>query len=148
MNAIPFKALLIAGLMAGSGFALAANDGQVQVNGLLSTDGEYRNTWTKVVKHEERLPEWVMNLSGTSPQQMTLKEQARAKYLVGPLCESAQGCDHERLIVAFSWDKDEAYGLLANVPQRLPADTSPKQTQYRWLGEPDEGMQQLLKEQL
>jgi len=148
MKVISFKALLVAGLMAGSSFALAANDGQVQVNGLLSTDGEYRSTWTRVVKREERLPEWVMNLSGTSPQQMTLKEQAHAKYLVGLLCESAQGCDHERLIVAFSWDKDEAYGLLANVPQGLPADTSPKQTQYRWLGKPDEGMQQLLKEQL
>lgn len=148
MNVLSLKALWVAGLLAGSGLALAANDGQVQANGVLSTDGEYRTTWTKVVKREERLPDWVINLSGTSPQQMTLKEHAHEKYLVGPLCESAQGCDHERLIVAFSWDKSEAYGLLANVPQGLPADTSPKQTQYRWLGKPDEGMQQLLKEQL
>jgi hypothetical protein len=148
MNVLSLKALWVAGLLAGSGLALAANDGQVQANGLLSTDSEYRTTWTKVVKREERLPDWVINLSGTSAQQMTLKEQARAKYLVGPLCESAQGCDHERLIVAFSWDKSEAYALLANVPQGLPADTSPKQTQYRWLGKPDEGVQQLLKEQL
>lgn len=143
------RALVVAGLFAGSGLALAAgNDGQTQVNGLLSTDPVYLTTWKKVVTREERLPDWVINLSGTSTQQMTAVEEHGSKYLVGPLCESQQACDHERLIVAFSWDKEDAYGLLANVPAALPADTSPRKTEYRWLGKPDAGMQQLLTEQL
>lgn len=153
MNAIgkkahAFKALVIAGLLAGSGLAVAGNDGQVQVNGLLSSDPTYRDTWTAVVRKEERLPEWVMNLSGISSQQMSAVEEDHAKYLVGPLCESAEACAHTRLIVAFSWNKKDAYGLLANVPAALPADTSPRKTEYRWLGKPNQGMQQLLKEQL
>jgi len=148
MKVVTFRALVVAGLFAGSNLALAANDGQTQVNGLLGSDPMYLSTWRHVVSKEERLPDWVVNLSGISRQQMTALDEGGHNYLVGPLCESQQGCDHEQLIVAFSWDKQDAYALLATVPAALPADTSPRKTVYRWLGKPDKGMQQLLTEDL
>ncbi|MGF6592700.1 inhibitor of vertebrate lysozyme family protein [Pseudomonas sp. 2835] len=143
------RALVAALIMGGSAVAMAANDGQVRANQILGSDPEYRETWQDVVKDEERLPEWVLNLSGTSEQQMSAVEEDGDKYLVGPLCESEQKCLNKRLIVAFSWDKDEAYGMLVEVPEGLPSDKSPtRHADYRWLGKPGEGMQALLKEQL
>ncbi|QBF24517.1 hypothetical protein EXN22_02000 [Pseudomonas tructae] len=143
------RALVVALMMGGSAVAMAANDGQVRANQILGSDPEYRETWQDVVKNEERLPEWVLNLSGTAEQQMSAVEEDGDKYLVGPLCESEQKCLNKRLIVAFSWDKDEAYGMLIEVPEGLPSDKSPtRHADYRWLGKPDEGMQALLKEQL
>ncbi|MFJ2550072.1 inhibitor of vertebrate lysozyme family protein [Pseudomonas sp. NPDC087612] len=143
------RALVAVLIMGGSAAAMAANDGQVRANQILGSDPEYRETWQDVVKNEERLPDWVLNLSGTSEQQMSAVEEDGDKYLVGPLCESEQKCLNKRLIVAFSWDKDEAYGMLVEVPEGLPSDKSPtRHADYRWLGKPDEGMQALLKEQL
>ncbi|CAK9891963.1 MULTISPECIES: inhibitor of vertebrate lysozyme family protein [Pseudomonas] len=143
------RALVAALIMGGSAAAMAANDGQVRANQILGSDPEYRETWQDVVKNEERLPEWVLNLSGASEQQMSAVEEDGEKYLVGPLCESEQKCLNKRLIVAFSWDKDDAYGMLVEVPEGLPSDKSPtRHADYRWLGKPDEGMQALLKEQL
>ncbi|MHC6223266.1 inhibitor of vertebrate lysozyme family protein [Pseudomonas sp. X10] len=142
-------ALATALLLGGGAAAMAANDGQVRVNQLLGTDPEYRETWQDVVKKEERLPEWVINLSGSSEEQMSAVTEDGDKYLVGPLCESEQKCLYKRLIVAFSWDKEEAYGMLVEVPEGLPADKAPtRHADYRWLGKPDEGMQALLREQL
>lgn len=135
-------------LMGGSAMASAANDGQARANELLSTAPEYRETWTKVVQKEERLPEWVINLSGTS-EQMTAVTEDGDEYLVGPLCETAETCKSKRLIVSFSLDKEDAYAMLVEVPAGLPSDKSPtRYATYRFLGKPDEGMQQLLKEQL
>jgi hypothetical protein len=143
-----FHSLAAALLMGGSALASAANDGQARVNELLSTAPEYRQTWTKVVQKEERLPEWVLNLSGSS-EQMTAVTEDGDQYLVGPLCETAETCKSKRLIVSFSLDKEDAYAMLVEVPAGLPADKSPtRHATYRFLGEPDEGMQQLLKEQL
>ena len=66
-----------------------------------------------------------------------------------PLCETAQTCLNKRLIVAVSFDKKHAYAMLVEVPAGLPADKSPtRHADYRFLGEPDEGIQVLLKEQL
>ena len=136
-------------LASGSMVMAAANDGQLRANQMLSADPEYRETWQELVKKEERLPDWVINLSGSSEQQMSAVEEDGDKYLVGPVCETQQNCLHKRLIVAFSWDKDEAYGMLVEVPEGLPADKSPtRHAQYRWLGKPDAGMQALLREQL
>jgi hypothetical protein len=135
-------------LMGGSALASAANDGQTRVNELLSTAPEYRQTWAEVVQKEERLPEWVINLSGSS-EQMTAVTEDGDEYLVGPLCETAETCKSKRLIVSFSLDKQDAYAMLVEVPAGLPSDKSPtRHATYRFLGEPDEGMQQLLKEQL
>ena len=101
-----------------------------------------------MVKKEERLPEWVMNLSGTA-EQMNAVEEDGDKYLVGPLCETADTCLNKRLIVAFSYDKKYAYAMLVQVPAGLPADKSPtRHADYRFIGKPDEGMQKLLMEQL
>ncbi|WP_426237119.1 inhibitor of vertebrate lysozyme family protein [Pseudomonas sp. TWP3-2] len=143
------KTLAAALLMGGSAMAMAANDGQTRVNEILNTDPQYRETWQGVVKNEERLPEWVMNLSGTSEQQMNAVTEDGDKYLVGPLCESADKCLNHRLIVAFSFDKDDAYGMLVDVPEALPADKSPtRHATYRFFGKPDQGMQDLLMETL
>jgi len=115
----------------------------------LSSDPQYRETWEGVVKKEERLPEWVMNLSGTPDQQMNAVTEDGDKYLVGPLCESADKCMNHRLIVAFSFDKKDAYAMLVDVPEGLPADKSPtRHATYRFLGKPDQGMQNLLMETL
>lgn len=142
-----FKAMAAALLMGGSAMALAANDGQSRANDLLN-DPAYRDTWQAVVQKEERLPEWVMNLSGSAKQMNALTEDGDA-YLVGPLCETAQTCLNKRLIVAVSLDKKHAYGMLVEVPAGFPADKSPtRHADYRFLGQPDAGMQALLKEQL
>ncbi|MBH3406055.1 inhibitor of vertebrate lysozyme family protein [Pseudomonas glycinae] len=143
------KTLAAALLLGGSALAMAANDGQTRVNELLSSDPQYRETWEGVVKKEERLPEWVMNLSGTPDQQMNAVTEDGDKYLVGPLCESADKCMNHRLIVAFSFDKKDAYAMLVDVPEGLPADKSPtRHATYRFLGKPDQGMQDLLMETL
>ncbi|MFP0197477.1 inhibitor of vertebrate lysozyme family protein [Pseudomonas sp. PHC1] len=143
------KTLAAALLLGGNAMAMAANDGQARVNELLSSDPQYRETWEGVVKKEERLPEWVMNLSGTPDQQMNAVTEDGDKYLVGPLCESADKCLNHRLIVAFSFDKRDAYAMLVDVPEGLPADKSPtRHATYRFLGKPDQGMQDLLMETL
>ena len=136
-------------MMSATAAALAANDGQLRVDQLLGSDTEYRESWQGAVKGEERLPDWVLNLTGSSPQQMSAVTEDGDKYLVGPLCEAADKCTYKRLIVAFSWDKDDAYGMLVEVPEGLPSDKSPtRHAQYRWLGKPDEGMKTMLQEQL
>ena len=93
------KTLAAALLLGGSAIAMAANDGQARVNALLSADPQFHDTWQGVVKKEERLPEWVMNLSGDA-EQMNAVEEDGDKYLVGPLCHSQASCTTERLIVA------------------------------------------------
>ncbi|MEO6679215.1 MAG: inhibitor of vertebrate lysozyme family protein [Pseudomonas sp.] len=143
-----FKTLAAALLLGGSAMAMAANDGQTRANELLNSDPQFRETWTKVVKKEERLPEWVMNLTGDAEQMNAVQEDGD-KYLVGPLCETQQTCLNKRLIVAFSYDKKDAYAMLVEVPAGLPADKSPtRHADYRFLGKPNQGMQDLLMEQL
>ena len=147
MYARSLKAMAAALLMGSSAMTLAANDGQSRANQLLS-DPDYRQVWQKVVKKEERLPEWVMNLSG-SAEQMNAVTQDGDPYLVGPLCENEQSCSTQRLIVAVSFDKKHAYALLVEVPAGLPTDKSPaRHADFRYLGKPDPEIQALLKEQL
>ncbi len=147
MLSLSYKAMVAALLMGGSAMALADNAGQSYADHLLN-DPEYRQAWQQVVKKEERLPEWVINLSG-SAEQMTAVIEDGDKYLVGPLCETAQTCLNKRLIVAVSFDKKHAYAMLVEVPAGLPADKSPtRHADYRFLGEPDDGVKALLKEQL
>ena len=51
--------------------------------------------------------------------------------------------------VAWCFDKDDAYGMLVDVPEGLPADKSPtRHATYRFFGKPDQGMQDLLMETL
>lgn len=143
-----FQAMTLVLLTSASAMAMAGNDGQARVNELLSSDAQYRQTWSSVVKKEERLPEWVMNLSGSADQMNALTEGGD-QYLVGPLCETQDTCINKRLIVAFSMNKAHAYAMLVEVPAGLPADKSPtRHADYRFIGKPDEGMQRLLKEQL
>lgn len=145
---VSLKTLAAALLLGGSAMASAANDGQTRANELLNADPQYRETWQDVVAKEERLPEWVMNLSGAA-EQMNAVEEDGDKFLVGPLCETQDTCRNKRLILAFSLDKDDAYAMLVEVPAGLPADKSPtRHADYRFIGKPDEGMQKLLMEQL
>ena len=145
---VMLKTLAAALLLGGSAMAMAANDGQTRANELLNADPQYRDTWQGVVKKEERLPEWVMNLSGDA-EQMNAVTEDKDGYLVGPLCESQATCKSQRLIVAFSLDKEDAYAMLVEVPAGLPTDKSPtRHATYRFLGKPDQGMQNLLMEQL
>lgn len=145
---VSLKTLAAALLLGGSAMVMAANDGQTRVDELLSSDPQFREAWQGVVKKEERLPEWVMNLSGDA-EQMNAVEEDGDKYLVGPLCESKATCLNNRLIVAVSFDKNHAYAMLVEVPAGLPADKSPtRHANYRFLGKPDQGMQDLLMEQL
>jgi hypothetical protein len=145
---VALKGLVAALLLGGGTMAMAANDGQMRVNQLLKADPQYVETWQQVVKKEERLPEWVMNLSGDA-EQMNAVEEDGDKYLVGPLCETHDTCLNKRLIVAVSFDKKDAYAMLVEVPAGLPADKSPtRHADYRFLGKPDQGMQDLLMEQL
>jgi len=144
-----FHSFAAALLMGGSAMVMAANDGQARVNELLSSSPEYRQTWTSVIKKEERLPDWVINLSGASEQQMTAVTEKGEPYIVGPLCETADSCKSKRLIVAFSLDRDDAYAMLVEVPAGLPADKSPsRHVNKRYLGDPDDGMKKLLDEEL
>lgn len=142
------KAVAVTLLLGGSSTALAASDGQTRANELLSADPGYRQAWQGVVEKEERLPEWVMNLSGDAEQMNAVKEDGEP-YLVGPLCETQATCLNKRLIVAFSFDKKDAYAMLVEVPAGLPSDKSPtRHAEYRFLGKPSQGMKTLLKEQL
>ena len=140
--------LCLGGLALSAGLALAADhDTEFHLDELLTSDAQYQQTWHRLVEDEERLPEWVINLTGTAPPMRALSEDGD-QYLVGALCEP-HDCASQRLYVAFSWDKQQAYGLYVQVPGNLPADRAPsRHASYRWLGEPDEGMRQLLDEQL
>ncbi|QZI70626.1 inhibitor of vertebrate lysozyme family protein [Pseudomonas protegens] len=146
---LSLKTLAATLLLGVSAWASASNDGQARTNQLLGSDPQFRDTWQRVVHKEERLPEWVMNLSGDAQQQMNAVTEDGDQYLVGPLCETAQSCQNQRLIVAFSFDKKHAYAMLVEVPAGLPADKSPtRHASYRFLGKPDEGMRAMLQEQL
>ena len=87
MASLTFKAVAAALLLGSCATAMAANDGQARASQLLSSDPQYRETWQGVVKKEERLPDWVINLTGYS-EQMSGVEEDKAKYLVGQLCET------------------------------------------------------------
>lgn len=143
--------LLLSFVLLGAGVhALAAEadkDAQYRLNELVASDPQYRETWQSVIKDESRLPDWVMNLSGTATPMQAVDEQGD-KYLVGELCEP-HNCSAHRLYVAFTWDKDKAYALYVKVPENLPADKSPsKHASFRWLGEPDESVKRILDDQL
>lgn len=144
-----FKTLSAALLLGCSVAAIAApnTDGELRLNQLLASDASYRDTWRDTLEDEERLPEWIINLSGVATPMRALTEDGD-RYLVGQLCEE-QKCFSERLYVAFSWDKDDAYALYVQVPEGLPTDKAPSEfADMRWLGKPDDGIKQLLKEQL
>lgn len=149
MTSVTLKGIAMALSLVGSSMAMAANDGQNRVSQILSSGAEYRDTWQSVIKSEERVPDWIINLSGVSTEQMTAVAEDGDNYLVGPLCETADSCKSGRLLVAFSMDKEDAYALYVQVPAGLPADKSPtRHATYRFLGKPDDGMQQMLMEQL
>jgi hypothetical protein len=142
------RGVILAVALAAAAPVFADNDGQERAGNLIATDKQYREAWQDVVRQQERLPEWVLNLSGASSP-MTAVTEDGDKYLVGQVCEKADDCLHSRVIVAFSWDKSKAYVLWVTVPVAVPDDKTPsRHADYRWLGDPDEGMQAMLREQL
>lgn len=73
---------------AASSLAVAADrDGEYRLNELQSTDAGYRKAWQNLVEDESRLPDWVMNLSGTATPMHAVDDQGD-KYLVGGLARS------------------------------------------------------------
>ncbi|WP_268640617.1 Ivy family c-type lysozyme inhibitor, partial [Escherichia coli] len=69
------------------------------------------------------------------------------EYLVGNLCKP-HDCGNNFLIVAFSADKSQAWGVRVEVGDRPEAVDHPKKyAKYQWLGKPDEDMKALLKQQ-
>ncbi|MFI8482181.1 inhibitor of vertebrate lysozyme family protein [Pseudomonas sp. NPDC078700] len=142
------KTLTATLLLGGSAAALAADtDTEFHLNELLKSDPQYQETWQDLVEDQERLPEWIMNLDGVAPPMKALEEDGD-KFLVGQICPE-QNCATQRLYVAFSWDKDSAYALYVQLPEALPKDKAPsKYATQEWLGEPDEGIKEMLNEQL
>lgn len=130
-----------------SGAALATDtDAQFTPSELLA-DPEHRHAWQQVVNQEERLPEWIINLSGDGEPARALQADGK-NYLVARVCEPAR-CLQQQLHVVFSMDKDDAHALWVQVPDALPTDAAPSQhASLRWLGEPDDAVRQLLAEQL
>lgn len=143
----PLRVFAIALLLGAGGSASAGDtDAQFRLDELLS-DEQYRETWRETIEDESRLPDWVLNLSGNAEPMKALDDDGD-KYLVGQLCEPQQ-CFHQRLYVAFTWNKQRAYALIVQVPAGLPADKAPSQhATLRWLGEPGDGVKRLLHEQL
>lgn len=137
-------ALLLGGALAAQA---ADRDATFPPGELLSSDDGYRAAWQELVENEQRLPDWLLNLSGPSTP-MQAVESANDRFLVGQLCE-AHNCFNQRLYLAFDWDKDNAYALYVQVPENLPEDRAPSEhASLRWLGEPDEEVRRLLEEQL
>ncbi len=140
---------IVAALLMGGALAVQAadRDASFQPGELLTSNAEYRQAWQDLVQDEERLPDWLINLSGlSSPMQAVEADSDR--YLVGQVCE-AHRCFSQRAYVAFEWGDDEAYALLVQVPDGLPEDRVPSEhATLRWLGDPDEEVQQMLMEQL
>src|SRR5690606_6964648 len=106
-----------------SAAALAADTDAQFHPGELLADKEHRHAWQQLVEDEERLPDWVINLTGSSEPARALPADGD-DYLVARLCEPTR-CLQQQLHVAFSWDKDEAYALYVQVPDALPADQAP-----------------------
>lgn len=130
-----------------SGAALATDTDAQFHPGELLADKEHRQAWQEVVEDEERLPDWVVNLSGKSEPARALSADGE-RYLVARVCEP-QRCLQQQVHVAFTLDKEHAYGLQVQVPDALPEGKSPsRHATKRWLGEPDEAVRQLLEEQL
>jgi hypothetical protein len=137
-------ALLLVGALAAQA---ADRDARLHPGELLSSDDEYRAAWQELVQEEQRLPDWLLNLSGLSTPLQAV-ESASDRFLVGQLCEE-HNCFNQRLYLAFDWDKDNAYALYVQVPENLPEDRAPSEhASLRWLGEPDEEVRRLLEEQL
>lgn len=93
-------ALLLGGALAAQA---ADRDASFQPGELLAGNAEYRQAWQDLVQDEERLPDWLINLSGLSTP-MQAVEADSDRYLVGRgLYEEAQRCFNQRLYVAFEW---------------------------------------------
>ena len=137
-------ALLLGGALAAQA---ADRDAEFHPAELLSSNAQYREAWQELVEDEQRLPDWLLNLSGQSTPMQAL-EADDERYLVGRVC-AADNCFNQHVYVAFEWEDDEAYALYVQVPGGLPEGRAPSEhARLRWLGEPDEDVRQLLEEQL
>lgn len=136
---------MIAAWLALASSAVSAAE-SVELRTLLANE-DFRRSWQRLMQAEERLPEWVINLDGQSFPVRALEADGK-RYLFGKLCEPER-CSGERLLVLVDWDKDRAHALYVRLPAALPSDRAPSgHATLRWLGEPDEQLQQLLQEQL
>ena len=108
-------ALLLGGVLAAQG---ADRDTAFHPAELLRGNAEYREAWRKLVEDEQRLPDWLVSLSGQSSPVQAL-EAGDERYLVGQVC-APDNCFNQRVYVAFEWEDDKAYALQVQLPERLP----------------------------
>ncbi|MER5129521.1 inhibitor of vertebrate lysozyme family protein [Serratia marcescens] len=117
----------------------------VTTSDLIQQQG-YQASWQNMVKGQARMPGWARKGVGTSTPAQNLNWKGK-EYLVGNLCKP-HDCGNNFLIVAFSADKSQAWGVRVEVEDRPEAVDHPKKyAKYQWLGKPDEDMKALLKQQ-
>lgn len=69
----------------------------------------YQASWQNMVKGQARMPGWARKGVGTSTPAQNLSWKGK-EYLVGNLCKP-HDCGNNFLIVAFSADKSQAWGV-------------------------------------
>lgn len=73
----------------------------------------YQASWQNMVKGQARMPGWARKGVGTSTPAQNLSWKGK-EYLVGNLCKP-HDCGNNFLIVAFSADKSQAWGVRVEV---------------------------------
>ncbi|GIZ13175.1 inhibitor of vertebrate lysozyme family protein [Pseudomonas sp. NCCP-436] len=141
---VTVAALLLGGVLTAQA---ADHDAAFLPAELLGSNAEYREAWQELLSDEQRLPDWLINLSGPSTS-IQVVEVDSDRYLVGQVCE-AHNCFAQRVYVAFEWQDDDAYALYVQVPDGLAEDRAPSEhASLRWLGDPNEEIRRMLLEQL
>lgn len=136
--------LLLGALLSVSTWSFAQ---QVPTTAELIQQPVYKTSWQKMIKGQKNLPAWARKGAGTSAPAEWV-EQAGKKYQIGSICKP-HDCASHFLLVAFSDDKKQAWGVRVSVEDKPEALEAPsKFAQYQWLGQPDEAMKALLIAQL
>ena len=111
-------AIAAALLMGGALAAQAADrDTRFHPGELLTSNAEYRQAWQDLVKDEERLPEWLINLSGLSTP-MQAVEADSDRYLVGQVCEALLlVVDHQvaRVVADVRCERQERFAVVVRL---------------------------------
>ncbi|MEY4475065.1 MAG: hypothetical protein RL248_832 [Pseudomonadota bacterium] len=107
----------------------------------------YKNSWQKMVKGEKNLPTWARKGIGTSAPYEVITWEG-LQYKVGSICKP-HDCGNNFMLIAFSQDKKQVWGLRIMVQDKPQALDKPSEfATYQWLGRPSESIQAMLKVQL
>lgn len=134
------RRLVLGGALAFSVFGYAQQN--VTTSELIQQPG-YLSTWQKMVKGQKNLPNWARRGEGTSVPAENMHWQGK-EYRVGNICKP-HDCANNFLVVAFSANKKQSWGVRVIVADKPKALESPsKSATYQWLGKPDDGIKALL----